>query len=844
MKKNRQREALRASEDTSRDDTTNHVGSPGSPPHETPRRESEEALQASEARYRALVEDATECVCRWLPDTTLTYVNKAYCHYFGKSQEELLGSLWMDLVPPEERDTVRRNCDDMNRTPRRIRYAHRVADRTQDVQWMEWTDAPILDDEGQVMEWQSIGRDITKSKQVEETLQHHLNMQAFMARVSLRYINLTSDDVDATIHETLREVGELTHVDRSYLFLIDEHAQTVSNTHEWCARGVRSESDNLQNIRLDRITWWIDQLTRFEIVHIPCVADMPDDRAYERGLLEAQDIRSVLVMPLAWRGALKGFLGFDAVRTERSWSKEDRQVLETLAHTMSQVIERRETEDRLRKLSRMVEQSPVSVILTDLEGRIEYVNPQFSRTTGYTLDEVRGRHPNLLKSGETPPEVYDELWRALSSGKHWKGEFRNRRKDGSLYWERSSVLPIHDGSGKPTHYLALQEDITSRKQMEEQLQQKQRVEAIGQLAGGIAHDFNNMLQVILGHAEMLQRKKTTDASARQRIEEILLAGRRSADLTNQLLAFAKRQTAHPTVINLNDVVTESLRLLERLIGEDIKVDWKAATDLWAIALDPTHANQIIANLALNARDAMDGAGTLTLRTSNVALNQEECRAHEGIEPGDYVLLSIKDSGSGMTDEVAGRIFEPFFTTKELGHGTGLGLSIVYGIVGQNGGFIDVQTGPDKGSIFNIYLPRARQARRDEAAAPKEETQGDETILFVEDEAPILHIGSQMLEQCGYRVLTAEHPEKALRLAESSEHDIRLLITDVVMPGMSGQELSRHLTSRLPNLKTLFVSGYTDDIIAKRGLLDDGIDFLHKPFNTATLIAKVREILDR
>ncbi len=683
---------------------------------DTPRKNDRrsKSLPVSDELYRELVEYATECVCRWLPDTTLTYVNKAYCQFFGKSPEELLGTQWVQLLSPDHRNLVIERYEALNRAPERFTFAHRVLAADGEIHWMEWTDVPVMDDEGTLQEWQSVGRDISRRKRAEEELQQRHAMQALMAQVSLRYINLTSDDVDQAIQDTLRDVGELTRVDRSYVFRIDDQARTASNTHEWCAPGVRPQRDNLQDIPLDNIAWWIEQLTRSEIIHIPKVADMPADCAYEKRLLEEQDVRSVLVMPLSWRGTLMGFLGFDAVLAERSWSKEDRQALETLANIISQVIERRETEERLRKLSRMVEQSPVSVILTDIEGRIEYVNPQFTRATGYTLEEVRGQNPRLLKSGETSPEVYRDLWQTISGGERWQGEFRNRRKDGTLYWERASISPIRvgTGTGKATHYLGMQENITSKKELEEQLQQKQRVEAIGQLAGGIAHDFNNMLQIILGHAEVLQRREPIDSSFRYSVDEILLAGRRSADLTSHLLAFARRQPTHPVMLNLNNLVAESLRLLERLMGQEVKVGWKASSELWPVMMDPTQANQVVANLVINASDAVGGAGKIMVRTKNVTLDKVQSRMYGDMKPGDYVLLSVSDDGSGMEPGVVEHIFEPFYTTKELGEGTGLGLSIVYGIVGQNHGHIDVKTTPGQGSIFNVYLPRSREAHHE------------------------------------------------------------------------------------------------------------------------------------
>jgi PAS domain S-box-containing protein len=806
-----------------------------------------DALARSEARYRALVENASECVCRWLPDTTLIFVNNGYCRYFGKSREELIGTHWIELMPEADRDAMMTHVNDLSLNPRLNASEHEVIAANGIRRWQEWIDTPILDENGSVIEFQSIGRDITDRKRLEAELQHRVAIQAFMARVSQRFIHLTSEEVDAAITETLGEIGMLTDVDRAYIFLLDEARHTMHNTHEWCAPGVQAQLATGQNIAEESIPWAMHKLHNLEVIYVPRMADMPPEAVNEREFFAARAIQSVLVVPLIWRGVLKGFMGLDSVRHERRWTAEDRQALETLANTFAQVFDRRRADEALRKLSRAVEQSPISVLITDLQGRIEYANPRFTEFTGYSLAEVRGKNPSILKSGETPAEVYANLWATITAGRKWQGELLNRTKDGKPCWEWATILPILDATGAATHYLALLEDITARKLLEDQLRQKHRVEAIGQLAGGVAHDFNNMLQVILGHAEIALLQTDSSTLINSSLQEILHAARRSAELTNQLLAFARRQVVTPQVLNLNDVIEGMLKFLGRLISEDIKLEWRPGPDLWPVKMDPLQVHQILANLAVNARDAMDKGGTLTIETRNMATDDAMTSVHGGVVAYDHVLLSASDNGCGMDKATLDHIFEPFYTTKEKGQGTGLGLSTVYGIVAQNGGFIQVLSEPGKGSRFNIYLPRVNE---DVEAVPRSESEtapslrGTETILYVEDEEAILKIGKPMLEDYGYRVIATNNPLEALALAKKDGRKIDLLITDVVMPGMSGKELSTRLKAERPDLKTLYVSGYTDDIIALRGVLEPGTDLLNKPYSVTGLTAKVREILDR
>ena len=388
------------------------------------------------------------------------------------------------------------------------------------------------------------------------------------------------------------------------------------------------------------------------------------------------------------------------------------------------------------------------------------------------------------------------------------------------------------------------EDITERLSLESQFLQVQKLESIGRLAGGVAHDYNNMLGVILGYAELAQAKLTPLDPVYKDLQEILKAGNRSVEITRQLLGFARKQTIAPKVIDVNNNVARIIKMLGPLIGEDIDLVWLPGADLNPVMMDPTQLDQVMANLCVNARDAISGVGKITVETAMVIFDQAYCDSHKGFVPGQFVCLSVSDNGCGMKEEVLKNIFEPFFTPKDAGLGTGLGLSTVYGIVKQNRGFINVYSEPAKGTVFRIYLhghtsePSIGFQKSTHKALPGH----GETLLVVEDEASIRKLTKHMLEDLGYTVLTAESAKKALEISETHGHEIHLIITDVIMPEMNGRELADRLKILNPDLGILFMSGYTADVISHLGILDPGVCFIEKPFSVASLADKVHEVL--
>jgi PAS domain S-box-containing protein len=527
------------------------------------------------------------------------------------------------------------------------------------------------------------------------------------------------------------------------------------------------------------------------------------------------------------------------------YTGHDQEAIEALSVAFEAALERKRAEEERERLMTAIEQTGEIVLITDPKGIIQYANPAFERVTGYSRAEAMGQRPRMLMGSQQNEAFYSELWQTISSGKSWQGTLVNKRKDGTLYSEESTISPVCDAGGRIVSYVAVKRDITAQRLMEEQLRQAQKMETVGQLAGGVAHDFNNMLQVIISYVEMSLGKVDVGQPLHKYLLEIRRAAQRSAELTGQLLAFARRQAVSPKVLDLNDAVAGTQKMIQRLIGEDIDLAWMPAHDLWKVKIDPAQLDQILANLTVNARDAIGGVGKLTIETEKVTFDQAYCAAHAGFVPGEYVLLAVSDDGCGMDKQTMGHLFEPFFTTKGQGKGTGLGLATIYGIVKQNNGFINVYSEPGEGSTFKVYLPRAEGAEaaervEAEAGAPRG---GTETVLVAEDEAAILELAKESLEQLGYTVLTAKSPEEAMRKAEERAGPIDLLITDVVMPQMNGRQLCERLRAARSGLKCLYMSGYTADVIAHRGVLEEGVSFMAKPFSLTTLAEKVREVLD-
>ena len=518
---------------------------------------------------------------------------------------------------------------------------------------------------------------------------------------------------------------------------------------------------------------------------------------------------------------------------------------------VSDASERRMAAQEHERLIGAIEQSGEAIVITDAQSNILYVNPAFTRVSGYSREETTGQNPRILSSGMNDAKLYADLWRTLHAGRTWNGQFVNKRKDGSLYTEMATLSPVVDENQKVVNYVAVKRDVTQeiaaakeKEALQSQLAQAQKLESVGCLAGGVAHDFNNMLQTILGYTEMALEQVPPEQSLHDDLLEIKKTALRSSSLTRQLLTFARKQSIEPAELNLRETVEGLLNMLRRTVGDNIRLEWDPPAETGYVMMDKGQFEQVVFNLCINARDAIGKTGIISVSLDNVDVTPHNEKQYAGIPLGRYVKLAVRDDGQGIEPGIRDKIFEPFFTTKPLGQGTGLGLSVVYGIVTQTKGEIRLESELGKGSEFQVFLPRHRNPVAPPVpspSAPENEAQ-HATILLVDDEAMILRPTQQILERLGHRVISANSPKEAIKIFEALADEINLLITDVTMPDMSGPEMVTQLIRLRPNLKFFFMSGHTAKLLQKHGFDERSMNFIEKPFTRAALSEKIQEIL--
>jgi two-component system cell cycle sensor histidine kinase/response regulator CckA len=506
---------------------------------------------------------------------------------------------------------------------------------------------------------------------------------------------------------------------------------------------------------------------------------------------------------------------------------------------------RRQLMEREELFRLITENAADMIAVVDAKGQRIYNSPSYEKILGYTAQELHGTTALEQIHPEDREKVLQAAAAAQRTGKGSNLEYRMRHKDGGWRTLESRASTIMNGA-EVERLVIVNRDITERKHLEEQFRQSQKMEAVGRLSGGVAHDFNNLLGVIIGYGEIVQEGTASDSPLRGCVDEMLKAGHRAASLTRQLLAFSRQQVMDPKVLDLNLVVKDMEKMLKRLISEDIQLKTALDPDLRRIKADQGQIEQVVMNLAVNARDAMPSGGELTLTTSNFYMDDDFVRRYPyPVSVGDYVLLTVTDNGIGMDAATRVRVFEPFFTTKEKGKGTGLGLSTVYGVVKQSGGYIEVLSEPGAGATFKIYLPKVEDALDPQKQSTElpDSLHGTETVLLVEDEVALRKLSRQLLELCGYQVLEAESGAEALKVSREHTRAIHLLLTDVVMPGMSGRVLADQLVVQRPEMQVVYMSGYTGQTVGEHGVLAEGSYFLPKPFTREALARKVRRALD-
>jgi len=796
----------------------------------TERKQAEEAVRQSEERYRAVVETAPDVVYAISDKGVFASLNPAFEAITGWARTEWLGKSFAPLVHPEDASLAVEMFQKVLRGDKPPPYELRILSKSGKYLVGEFTSTPYIRD-GKVAGKLGIVRDITERKRAEKALRQG---EVRLERINRCLLEL-GPNFDSNINRLTALCGELLGATCALYNRLQ--GDLLCSQGQWqTPPGFKSEDaptghicyDVIRNNREDAVV--ITNLPRTSYAESD-----PNVRAY--------GLQTYMGCAVKCEGKAVGSLCV-VYGTDYQPTDDDRRILGIIASAIGNEDTRKQAEAELNRLMTAIEQTPESVVITDTEGRILYVNPVFERVTGYSRAEVIGQNPRLLKSNRQDSAFYRQLWGKISAGEVWRGRFINKKKDGTLFTEDAVIAPVRDEKGAVTNHIAIKRDISHELELEVQYRQTQKIDSIGRLAGGVAHDFNNILAVICGHTDLALAQLSPDAPLRSNLECIQESADHAANLTRQLLAFGRGQVIEPRRINLNELIVNLNKMLRRLIGEDIKLVTQTAPDLGQIKADPGQIEQVLLNLVVNARDAMPDGGTLTIRTDNVTLDEDYARSHL-ISPGDYVMVSVSDTGVGMTDEVKQHIFEPFFTTKEQGKGTGLGLATCFGIIQQSNGHIHSDSQVDKGTQFKIYLPRVWGVEDPISSreVPVSLPQGTETILLAEDEPSLRQLMARVLRTQGYTVLEATDGHEALTLAQANGAKIQLLLTDAIMPGLSGKTLAEWLGQVNPAVRVLFISGYINNNAVRDSMSKPGTFFLQKPFNPLDLTKKVREAIE-
>ena len=796
-------------------------------------RRNQEAIRESENKFRGLAETAVQAIFIY-DGARFTYVNAATEAIFGYSRRELLAleDAW-SLVDEDAREWTRqRLAQQLGGSSEPTRFEFKIRTRSGEERWLDFSSNRIEFERRAAIVATAV--DITERKRAEQ-------LQSALYRIAEETSEAGElDDFYKFIHNI---VAGLMHAENFYISLYDEKSGMLSFPYF-----VDEEDETPARKKLGKgLTEYVLR-TGQPLLATPAVFE----DLVARGEVETIGAPSLdwLGVPLIISDKTIGVLVVQTYRENIRYRQTEKDILTFVSQHVAAAIEHKRSEDQLRqseaRYRSLVQSAVYGIYRSTVDGNFLAVNPALIAMLGYQSEEemlaLSIGHDVYLEALERERFIADSL-----AQRRWEGvEVKWRRKDGKSITVRLSGRLVTDEGGEPSYIEGIVEDITERRTLEQQLRQSQKMEAVGRLAGGVAHDFNNLLTVIRGYTEILLSDLPQGDPRGAELDEIMKASDRAGALTRQLLAFSRQQVLAPKVLNLNTIVVNMHNLLRRLLGEDVDLQTVLDPEIGHVKADPSQIEQVLMNLAVNARDAMPMGGRLTIETANVDLAENWGRDIINAKPGPYVMIAMSDSGSGMDEATKARVFEPFFTTKEQGKGTGLGLSTAYGIVKQSDGYISVYSEVGIGSTFKVYLPRIDSRRELSVAAPEiaASSRGSETVLLVEDEEGVRKLVQGILARQGYQVLEATSGEEALDMAHEHKGKIDLLLSDVVLVGMSGRELSERMRIQMPTLKVIYMSGYTDDAIVRHGVLTESAEFLQKPFSSEHLLRKVRAVLEK
>ncbi len=738
------------------------------------------------------------------------------------SEGQITYDKFVEVIHPDDRQLLESTFQNAIQENQGYKIEHRLLFANERIKYIHGRGQIVCNSNGEPVRAYGSVQDITDKKRADEAINTIASMVS------------GSEDKDF-FHELVVNMAEMFESDYAFIGLLDDNNKMQVNTYVVYGHGkiVPNISYSLVN------TPCVNVVGKEACAYPEHVQQLfPDDK-----MLVDMGVESYIGLPLF--SSDKKAIGLVVILDSRPMKNTEQMenLLTIFAARTEAELERKKTNETIQKLSLVVEQSPNIIIITNAEGVIEYVNPAFTETTGYSSEEVLNKTPALMSSGEMPESFYHNLWQTIQKGETWEGVFYNKRSNGELYWDEAKISPIKNTQGETTHFLGVQSDITDKKQMEQQLRRSQKMDSLGKLTGGIAHDYNNMLNVILGYTELLEMVVTgeQEEKANEFIKEIKHAADRGASLTKKLLAFSRQESDKPESVDVNNLLLDSKNMLKKTLTARINLDYQLDKNIWPIFLDKGDLEDALLNICINAMHAMPDGGDLTLTSRNRDLEKDEA-AILNLAAGEYVQVSIEDTGVGIDDDVLNQIFDPFFTTKgELG--TGLGLTQVYGFIKRSKGAISIDSNINIGTYINIYLPRYfSSVKEDEISSDViSDKGGNETILIVDDEVAICELSNKILSTKGYKTFVAHNGEEALDIL--SKNNIDLMLSDVIMPKMDGYKLASKVRKKYPSTKIQLVSGFDDD---KQRTPEDAIlaeNLLHKPYSAKELIHVIRKLLD-
>ena len=803
-----------------------------------PRRMTKELLSAKN-HLELILSKMTEGIVEITPEGRIVYANPAFFSLMSESEERLFGSSFVDLFTKEDRKRVRGLIETGGADSSAINEQTPVT-----LNGYQVTLELLSTENGGNAAKIVILNNVTEQNRAWKELQFRVEMERLAANISTHFMSLYHTEIDGSIGHALQQTGEFTDSDCSFLLLFSDDRKEIVKTHLWHSGITGGPAEHANRYPVQKLPWAIEKLAQSKYISIPDVSEMNLDGVFEKEILKSAKINCLITVPILYAGSLLGCLGFASVKKREKRKSEIISLLKIVGEIFSNALEHKRNEEEQLRLFTAVEQAGEGIAITDLDGKIIYVNPAFEHITEYTHNEVIGKTPLMLMAPDNEA-LYWSIWGTRDRGGVWKGRVLIQNKIGAKIHIDCTISPVRDQSGNIVNHVAVMRDATKEVNMEIQVRQYQKMEAVGTLAGGIAHDFNNILSSIIGNAEIAALNELPEGhSARYSLDQIIKSGYRAKDLVKRILAFSRQQENEPKQIKLTPVVKEVLNLIRPTLPSTIQIQEEFMAESDTVVSDPTEMFQVVMNLCTNAGQAMSKKGSiLKVTLTDMILDPAGAASYPELSPGPYLVLRVSDTGCGMSPEIVGRVFEPYFTTKRKGQGTGLGLAVALGIVKKQGGVITIDSKPGQGSTFNVLLPKSEGKPEQEIDPRSPIPSGNEHILFIDDEYELAKMAKQMLEELGYKVSIRTSSVEALELFRSKAKRFDLVITDMSMLNLTGDKLAIEMLRIKPEIPIILYAGFGEWISESKAKSIGIREFAVKPIMMREIAQKIRRALD-